>query len=83
MLEKTPLDKEMLLRILSKIEYNTLIRGCQQILISCKEAQIDLPTLPEEIPAKIMNSQFNDDDDGNEVQILLENLFLVLISTCA
>ena len=66
-LEEAPVDRELLNRILPKVDYEVLRQACQQLAEVCamQEEKIDLPELPDTLP--------NELDDA-----LAANLFRVL-----
>lgn len=50
-LEEAPVDREMVARLLSKIDYETLRQACGQLAEACAAAEIELPVLPDNLPA--------------------------------
>lgn len=68
-LEEAPFDKEMVTRILPKIDYAALRQACQQLAETCRQQGIELPVLPDTLPATT---------EGIIDDALAANLFRVL-----
>jgi multifunctional methyltransferase subunit TRM112 len=72
-LEEAPLDRELLVRILSKIDYGALCQARLQLLEHCATigtaqnnddlAWRDWPELPETLPETLLSSNTSDSDD--------------------
>jgi multifunctional methyltransferase subunit TRM112 len=83
-LEEAPLDVEMIRRILSRIDYNALKEAYLQISDVCVESNIEVPSLPEAIPLRLVAQQnivgnldefFDDDADIAALKHLFRALF--------
>lgn len=56
-LEESPVNTELLLKLLPKLEYSAIRQACQQLAPTCQAAGIDLPTLPETLPDSLLTNQ--------------------------
>jgi multifunctional methyltransferase subunit TRM112 len=48
--EVSPVDREMLIRLLPKVDYGALRQAAQQVAACPQEDPIEIPDLPEELP---------------------------------
>jgi multifunctional methyltransferase subunit TRM112 len=68
-LEEAPFDKEMVARILPKIDYAVLQQACQQLSEACQQQKIELPALPVGLPS---NGEVDDTLAANLFRVLFE-----------
>ena len=55
LVEESPVDAEMLLRILPKLQYSAIWQAVQQLAPKCSEQGIVLPDLPKELPERTLD----------------------------
>jgi multifunctional methyltransferase subunit TRM112 len=73
----SPMNRQMLLKLLPKIEYNALVQACRQLSASsssrilaedCSNVVASIPDLPDTLPASLLegtnNNSNNDEDDA-------------------
>jgi multifunctional methyltransferase subunit TRM112 len=68
----SPMDRQMLIKVLPKIDYNALVQACRQISTSASQiadSNASIPDLPDTLPASLLsegnNSSTNGDDTNN------------------
>ena len=68
--EESPVDAQMLLRLLPKLDYSAVLRAVKQLAPKCEEQQISLPDdLPDVLPETL---------DETRDSVLIANLHRVL-----
>ena len=68
-LEESPVDAQMLLRLLPKLDYSAVLQAVKQLAPKCEEHQISMPDLPDVLPETL---------DETRDSALIANLHRVL-----